>query len=40
MLNGLSMKEVFDIDETKIKQGLTKENIGNASVLQLFYLVI
>lgn len=39
-LNRSSIKEVFDIDEIKIKQGLTKENIGNASVLQLFYLVI
>uniref|UniRef100_A0A915DKC5 Derlin n=1 Tax=Ditylenchus dipsaci TaxID=166011 RepID=A0A915DKC5_9BILA len=34
----LSSKEVFDIDEARIKQGLTKENVGNASLLQLFYL--
>lgn len=38
-LNGSVLKEVFEIDEEKIRDGLTSENTGNASLIQLFYLV-
>lgn len=34
-----SFKEAFDIDEEKLRAGLTADNVGNASLLQLFYLV-
>lgn len=39
MLNAASLKEVFEINEDKIRAGLAEEDVGNASMLQLFYLV-
>ncbi|KAH7731328.1 Myb-like DNA-binding domain containing protein [Aphelenchoides avenae] len=33
-----SLKEAFNIDEEKLRAGLTADNVGNASLLQLFYL--
>ena len=30
---------MFEIDQKKVEEGLTEESVGNASVLQLFYLL-
>jgi hypothetical protein len=32
-------KEIFEINEQKIRLGLTRGNVGNASMLQLYYLL-
>jgi hypothetical protein len=34
-----SSKDIFEISEDKIRHGLTWQNVGNASMLQLFYLL-
>lgn len=34
-----SIKEVFEINEDKIRAGLTEDEVRNASMLQLYYMV-
>uniref|UniRef100_A0A914HCK7 Ribosome biogenesis regulatory protein homolog n=1 Tax=Globodera rostochiensis TaxID=31243 RepID=A0A914HCK7_GLORO len=38
-LNASSVKEVFEINEDKIRAGLSVQEVGNASMLQLFYML-
>ncbi|KAI3413570.1 hypothetical protein GPALN_011060 [Globodera pallida] len=38
-LSASSVKEVFEINEDKIRAGLSVEEVGNASMLQLFYML-
>ncbi|KAL3090217.1 hypothetical protein niasHS_006669 [Heterodera schachtii] len=38
-VSALCVKEVFEITKDKIRAGLTEDEVGNASILQLYYML-